>query len=298
MINIILKILLYSFVICILTCFFGVVYSFVGYCSDLDISFWKSMYLSFAILLNIPNIESILPDNMFFLVVIQKFINNIILAIFAAFIFYYIINKKSPIILPNNLFIRRRTSHGVEGQLAVALMLGNKRGDMHKIYDATAKLTYMYWNGGALNANTQVLYSVQTINNFNTFYFMVNQFPPHFFETIISTNAKNKGIFNFVIQGRTDPYQQSFIHEIQYTTDDIVFVKRNCPTVERYLCNKFITKHLSNLVNFFNNTLNIKIKIKKFLCVKIDLSIYEPCSSEEADCIKNELKQYGLKLMK
>lgn len=265
------------------------IFSVIYYAVENSYSLFDAIELSFLILLNMPleKIVHISLSQITFIIVIQKFIDNILLALLAAFIFSDIINKTPPTILPPTLLLRRRTSPGVENKLAIAFVVGNKYGNKRKIYDATAKLTYIYKNkDGSLNANTQLSYTVQLIKNYNTFYFYIEEFPPHFINYILSKDNSDIGFIDIVIHGKAEPYLHNFVHEIQYDTSDIIIAKAALPKISyKYIDIEkfnFLIKKISNQLNKIKNKLSFKNK-------QIDLSKYTECTDDEKRKINEEI---------
>lgn len=279
MIYISLKIVKYTVYLSILTVILGLVY-----CLYLkNNTLYECIYLSFCTFLDMPIRQSIF-DKIKEIIIVQKFINNILLAIFAAFIFQDIITQKPPIVFPAKLLLRRRTSPGVEGKIAIALVLGNEYGYSKKLYDVTAKLTYIY-NNGQVNANTQLYYTVQTVKNYNSFYFNIEDFPPHFIDCILSQSEKQQGQIDIVLHGKTEPYLHPFMQEARFSTSDIIIVKTIEPKVYRNKIFSYMYKILffvkEKYCSHFNN---LWIKERH-----IDFSNYTEYADDEKSKIIAEL---------
>lgn len=279
------RIIIYSFILICLAFLFCIIY----YIAENTYSFFDAIELSFLVLLNMPldTISHVHLSQITFIIVIQKFIDNIVLALLAAFIFSDIINKPPPTILPPKLLLRRRTSPGVEDKIAIAFVVGNKYGNKRKIYDATANLTYIYKNkDDSINANTQLSYNVQMIKNYNTFYFYIEEFPSHFIENILSKSNSDFGFIDIVIHGKVEPYLHNFAHEIQYNTSDIIIAKAASPDINYKYVN------IDNLYFFIKKIYNQLNKVKNkftFRNKQIDLSRYTECTNDEKRKITEEL---------
>lgn len=285
MLYIIAKILKYTIVLFIITLLFGLVYYFNN--DQGENIFYNSIYFSFCILLSIPSGETTI-EILKFWIVTQKFVNNIVIGICAAFICQDITSKKPPIVLPRKLLLRRRTSPGTNGQIALAFVVGNEYGYARKLYDVTAKLTYTF-NDGCNNANTQLFYSVQTIKNYNTFYFDINHFPPHFIDSFFDTTKQ--GQIDIFLHGKVGPYLHNFIQETKYSTADIIIAKRADPHITYTLNMKkthIVIRNIKKYINYIHNKFIFKNK-------HIDLSTYIKCSNEEQEKILLELKSLQCK---
>lgn len=296
-----IKILKYSIFIFAITLIFGLIYS----CKKIDASnFFKNittsnlfndiiisslsdgLMTSLYILFNM-SVDNDLMKDIKNLVIIQKFINNIALAICAAFIFQDMVTQKPSLIFPSKLFLRRRTSHNCEEKLALVFILGNAHGYKYKLYNITAELTYIYKKKKDLNVNTQLKYSVQTLVNYNSFYFYAKDFPPDFVDCILSQNDHEPGQMNIVIHGTFGPYLHSFVKEVTYYTSDIMIVKTAKPeTDEKSIRIKLIKKIIFLKKYIQSHLLDISPLRTKY----INLSPYEPCSNEERQSIIDELK--------
>lgn len=298
---IVIKVLKYSIFIFAITLIFGLIYfckkigtitffeSIVtfNFFDDMIISsFSDSMMTSLYVLFNMA-IDNDLTKGIKNLVIIQKFINNIVLAICAAFIFQDMVTQKPSLVFPPKLFLRRRTSHNCEEKLALVFILGNAYGYKYKLYNVTAELTYIYKKKKDLNVNTQLKYSVQTLVNYNSFYFYAKDFPPDFVDCILSQNEHEPGQMNIVIHGTFGPYLHSFVKEVTYYTSDIVIVKTIKPKID----NESIRIRLIKKMMFLKKYIQLHFEdIVPFRTKYVDLSAYEACSNEERQSIIDELK--------
>ena len=280
---IVIKIVKYTFSIFVITLIFGLIY----FCKKIDtITFFDGIITSSCILFNMSVDNNLLKD-IKVLIIIQKFINNIALAICAAFIFQDMVTQKPSLIFPSKLFLRRRTSHNCEGMLALVFILGNAHGYKYKLYDITVELTYIYENKKSPNHNTQLRYSVQTLVNYNSFYFYVKDFPPDFINSILSKNTHKPGEMNIVIHGTFGPYLHSFVKEVTYYTSDIVIIKTAEPEIDK----KSIKIRLIKKMIYLKKCIQLYLSDISLIRTKyVDLSPYEDCSNEERQSIIDELK--------
>lgn len=273
----------FTFIICIINIIFGFLYFLYK-----EGTLVQNIIFSLCILMDIPlgTIELSFAEKNIML--FHNLINDIIFATFTAFIFYHLINPNPQIIFPQKILIRRRTSPGFTGKIALSLTIANKHGVYNKyIYDVNIKITYIYKINGAYNASTQLISHVQKVKNYNTFYYELSEFPPHFFESI--KNKSSAGTIDVQLYGKYAKSLHEFMAKKTYNTSDILIANGISPKVcsKQSKFNLFYNKLYDKICNIMH-CISIKINCSR----NINLDIYNFCSQDEELSIREELSNY------
>lgn len=281
--KILYKVTSYTFILI----FVNIIFSLYYYSSPQKITWYEPIIFSFSILLNLgeDNLTNLSYSDFKYYIVIQKFINNFILALLAAYLFNDMINKKPPTIFPRKLYIRRRTSPGEEKKLVLMVVVGNKYHNKKPLFYNKATLIYTYINNNSPNANTQLSYEVNLIKNFNSFYFEINMFPNHFIECILDNDNKSQGKIDVFVTGRIDQSLYPYIHKAQYTTSDIIIIKTPTPAIYH---NDF-TMLLRKDRNYYHKFLSLVTFPFLIFKNRMNIDNYIDCTEEERAQILHDM---------
>ena len=231
-------ILLYVILFGITTVLFSLIFYFIAksytLCSPIDnkpeIRYFDWLYFSIMNFFGSVDFDKS-PDQIKIVVILQHFINSIILPLTSGIIFYYILNRPPKILFPNQLIVRKRTSEGTKGQLTLSVLIGNQ--DVKKVYDVTCQLIYIYivkGDSGSLGLNGETVISsyVPYIENYFRFSYNLDDFPTPMLETLINREGINKdSTILLMISGKFSGLGDSFNIEKKYKMPDVIIAKEN-----------------------------------------------------------------------
>lgn len=231
-------VLWYIILLAISTLFFSLIYYLAAIQNDLFFpidkiapgSYIDWLYFSIMVFfgtVDFDNAEGIIK----LIVIIQHFINSIILPIITGIIFYFILNRKPSIIFPEHLIIRKRTSESSKGKLTLSALIANK--GKNKIYNVTCQLVFIYYvksrNGIiAQNGETSFAHSVPYIANFYRFSYELETFPSVLLKHILEREGMNKNAsILLIVNGKFGGFGESFSVEEIYKMSDVTIAKES-----------------------------------------------------------------------
>ncbi|OGU39023.1 MAG: hypothetical protein A2X61_00805 [Ignavibacteria bacterium GWB2_35_12] len=274
--KLIITILIFVFIFIGINLVFGLIYNQIALNNDKICSnIFEQIFFAVMTWSTIGYNDGKPIQQMWFAISLHYLISSLIMPVISGIIFYYILNRPTKIIFPNNLIVRKRTSEGSSDVLTLSVKVGNK--EKVKIYDVRCQLIYFYFkNNGELitrNGETNLLQEVSFIDKTFRFSFKLEDFPSTLLKALTNNDPLNKkGSISIIIYGKRGNFGDPFFIEKDYNITDIKIAKDTKLLYNYHLIKDKIIKtkinynNLNKIIHYTDEEqANVETEIKKIL---------------------------------
>lgn len=220
---------------------------------------------------------------------VQRFAETICLTVLTGYIFAYILNRESQIILPDKLVIRHRTSENVNHLLTLGILVGNK--SRFKVHDVKCTVSCFYLKKKSepllTNSEFQIVQEVHTIDNYFRFSFELRKFPRKVLQDFVNKDTLCLEIdtISVSISGHSNILGNTFLISKKYKLTDLI-IDEHVPQVKYSIKNPLTKKKIFEFIKWdeLNRMEEVSEKkrvktideIKDIIKKTYDKSVYAP----------------------